>query len=97
MKKISSMPKATLAELILFIAENERFTSVKERLGSGVTVSEVRTALRELAAELSAEAATEGDGHSIDSELTDKTREIIAKLSESEGKRLLAAFGLAAK
>ena len=33
MKKITTMPKATLAELLLFLAENEGFSSVKELKG----------------------------------------------------------------
>ncbi|MFA4874956.1 MAG: hypothetical protein WC956_06075 [bacterium] len=96
MKKITSMPKATLAELILFIAENESFSSVKDHLKGGFTVSEVRAALRELAAEVTREALADGDAQDATavSELSSKTREIISALPQDDGQRLLAAFGL---
>ncbi len=98
MKKITTMPKATLAELLLFLAENEGFSSVKELKG-GFTVSEVRAALREVARELAVEAELEGDTHDAhaEPELSSRTREIISSLSRSDSEKLLSAFGLTSK
>ena len=101
MLKITAMPKDTLAELLLFLAENERFASVAEHLGEGVTVEEVRAALRELGRELARESLAEHGRESEDvrknGHLAPKTKKIISYLSDHEEKRLLSAFGLLGK
>lgn len=92
------MPKATVSELLLYLAEQERFASVSGRMGSGVTVEEVRAVLRELARELAREAAEEAG---VDREelargslLTPRVKEILSCLSDHEERRLFSAFGL---
>jgi hypothetical protein len=98
MVKVTSMPKETLAELIHYIAENEKFSSVASQLESSFTVPQVRAALRELAEELSREAAEEGccavGELRSSAELSSKTKDVISSLSPQEERRLLSAFGL---
>lgn len=98
MIKTTVMPKETLGELLLYLADNERFSSVTEHLGEGMSVEEVRAALRELARELGREASAE-HGKDIEeakktSHLSPKTKKIISYLSDHEEKRLFTAFGL---
>ena len=97
MVKVSVLPKETLAELLHFLADNERFDSVTKNLSGGMTAGEVRAALRELARELSAEAASEGSNTQAtagDMQLSPGAREVIMKLTSTEGDKLLSAFGL---
>lgn len=101
MLKINSMPKETLVELLHFLAENERFSSVSEKLEGSVSVDEVRTVLRELAREVSRIAITEQDKELADAKksvhLSAKTKKIISYLSSQEERKLLTTFGLADK
>lgn len=97
MMNITVMPKETLVELLHYLAENERFNSVSENLGGGVTVEEVRAVLRELAREVGREAAeARGDEGALkrNTHVSRKAREIISYLSPHEEKTLLSAFGL---
>lgn len=97
MIKTSVLPKETLIELLFYLADNEKFPSVAENLKGGVTVNEVKTALRELAVALSREAGEEAAGDSgakKGAHLSPRAKEIISCLSPYEGKTLLAAFGL---
>lgn len=99
--KISTMSHETLAELLLFLAENERFTSVSEKLEGGVTVEEVRAALRELARELNREAMTR-DKSTIeearrDAPISPKAKKIISCLSPGEEEKLFVTFGFTGK
>ena len=98
-KKIASMPKETAAELLYFIAENERFSSVTAQLKGGFTVPQVRALLREVAAGISNDVnddlpSVENDSAVV---LSSKTKDVIASLSPEEGQKLLSAFGLRAK
>ena len=98
MTKTNTMPKKTLAELLLFISENETFSSVEKKLGGSVSVQEVRFALRELAVEIAKEAdsACENVDAARDAtELSDATKKILSILSPHEEKTLFDAFGLA--
>lgn len=101
MIKTTVMPKETMAELLLFLAEHEKFNSVVEKLGGGMTVEEVRASLRELSRELACEAAMEKnrDVTEVKREirLTSKTKEVISCLSDREENRLFAAFGFCGK
>lgn len=97
MIKISVLPKETLIELLLYLAENEKFPSVAENLEGGVTVTEVKTALRELAVAISREAGDEAVfevSTKKGANLSPRTKEIISYLSPYEEKTLLTAFGL---
>lgn len=98
--EIHVMPKDALSELLLFLAENEEFESVKNFLVDGFTVQEVKGALRELAEGLRKEASQEaGPGYNAqkDGRLTKEAKEIISYLSPGEEKSLLTAFGLVEK
>jgi hypothetical protein len=94
--KIKTMPKQTAAELILFIAENEKFDSVKE-IKYGIEVAEVRALLREVASAINAgDAASFGDVGG-DVSFSDNTKKVLGSLSSTEGEELLAAFGFGQK
>lgn len=100
MTKITSMPKETAAELLYFIAENERFNSVETRLKGDFTVPQIRTLLREVAANISRDAAEEMGtigGASVDAQLSSKTKDVIASLTAEEERKLLTAFGIISK
>jgi len=99
MIKTTVLPKETLSELLLFIAENEDFNSISKKLRSGVSVEETRSALRELAGELAREAAIEQkslESSDAGSEVTfsPKVKGILSHLSPQEKKALFTAFGL---
>jgi hypothetical protein len=100
MTKITSMPKETAAELLYFIAENERFSSVESRLKGDFTVPQVRALLREVAADIStdvtAETTTLGKA-SLDAQLSSRAKDVIASLTAEEERKLLTAFGIISK
>ena len=100
MTNIASMPKETAAELLHFIAENERFQSVETKLSGGFTVPQVRALLREMANTLHEDAMGETRMHervSASGELSSKTKDVIASLTPEEEHKLLSAFGLVSK
>lgn len=95
--KIETMPKETLAELLLFLAEHEEFASVENLLVEELAVSQVRAALREIATALKQEAIQEeaSEYHAQkDGRLSKEVKTIISYLSPGEEKSLLQAFGL---
>ena len=98
---IKTMPKETLAELLLFLAENEEFSSLQKLLDGGFAPEEVQAAFRELAVGLRQEAIQETSQQiqdvKNDSFLTKKTKTIISSLSPIEEKTLLTVFGLIEK
>ena len=97
MLTIKTMPKDALGELVAFIAESEPLTTVREQLAGGMTVEEVRAALRELAVEIKKESVAEyarPEDLLKDRSLTKKSRDIFSCLSSYEEKKLLKAFGL---
>lgn len=98
--KIETMPKETLAELLLFLADHEEFTKVEELLNEAVTVAQAKAALREVAMGLMKEAAEEAASpyNALkDSALSKEAKTIISYLSPGEEKSLLSAFGLIEK
>lgn len=98
--RIQTMPKETLAELLLFLADQEEFAAVEERLAGSLTAAQVRAALRELAMELKKEVSLEaGDDYDPqkDGKLSSEAKTIISYLSPGEEKKLLQAFGLREK
>lgn len=98
---ITVIPKETLAELLLFLAENESFESVEKLLGAEVNVTEIRAAFREIADELKKEVAQEVGklGAEIKKELrvSRQTRQILSYLSPGEEKTLFQALGILEK
>lgn len=99
--KITVMPKQTAAELLLFLAEHEEFSSVAKLLEDGVTVEEVCSLLREVSKELLMESAIELKDKKYDlkkdAHLSKQAKDIISYLSPHEEKTLLEAFGLVDK
>ena len=95
--KITTMPKETAAELLLFLADNERFSSVTRQLGEGVKVEEVRALLRELATELGRQGSEEGElatGIGPEGWLSTQAKDVLSSLSPQDEATLLDAFGL---
>lgn len=93
---IKTMPKDTLAELLLYLSEHEDLSSV-EKLNGVITSEEVRAALRELAGELARESASERrttyDAKGC-KKLSKEAKNVISCLSPREERSLLSAFGL---
>ena len=92
--EMKSLPKETLADLLLFLAEYEEFHSVSKLIKEGITVEEVRENLRTLAATLKQEAGAEPYQAQKDNKLSDEAKSLISCLSPGEEKTLLKAFGL---
>lgn len=99
--KISVMPKHTAAELLLFLADHEEFSSVSKMLGEEITSEEVSALFREISAGLLKESSKEekddrfevkGNAH-----LSRQTKNILSYLSPNEEETLLKAFGLVEK
>lgn len=97
MLKIKTMPVETLVELLHFLAENEKFPSVSKHLMDGMSVGDVRSALRELACEITRVTKSEqcdGMENMKREHLSDRAKEVISMLSPCEEKKLFGAFGL---
>lgn len=96
---IKTMPKETAAELLLFLAENDNFDSVKEMLGGDVTIEEVRAVFREVATQLQKEVFVSDKEETPlkNMRLTKEAKEIFTFLSPLEEKSLLGAFGVIEK
>lgn len=98
MIKISTMPKDTLAELLLYISENEDFSKIEKDLHGGIKASLMRAAFRELAQGLLAEHAGESlSDHTFVKQmphLSKKAKEVVLSLSSNDGVDLLTRFGL---
>ena len=91
MIKISTMPIGTLSEILLYLSENGKFSSI-EKLCGGVKVAEVRAALRELSKEILREAVGPNDVDHIHSYVSPNTKEVISSLSVDDKNALLSAF-----
>jgi len=98
-KKIASIPKETAAELLYFIAENERFSSVTSKLKGGVTVPQVKALIREVAQGIADETSDTEEIENVQSStvLSTKSKDVISSLSADEEQKLLTAFGLISK
>lgn len=87
-----NFPNETIAELLIYLAENESFSSVK-KLGT-FDISSVKATLKNLAKKLQdEEKATPIDFKKIKG-IDQRTREILETLSPQESKQLLRAFSL---
>lgn len=97
--KLSTLPKEFVTELLVYIAEKETFTETTKALGDGVSATEIKAALREIASELQKELATEKSGYDVAGcdYLSKHSKKIIACLSPLEETNLLKAFGLIEK
>ncbi len=97
----TSLPKETVVELLYFLAENEKFSTIDDKLSGSFTTAQVRSVLRELAEGLSKEAVTESSAELQDlrasSELSSRVHDVISSLSPQEEQKLLSAFGLIPK
>ncbi|MFA4973961.1 MAG: hypothetical protein WC683_15225 [bacterium] len=101
MSEFATMSKRMQAEIVHFIAENEKLASVEAHLAGSFTVAEIRAALRDVACRLKNEAAAEGESDShevcLETEISPQTKQIISSLHQSDKEKLLAAFGLTSK
>ena len=99
--KISNMPKQFAAELLLFLAEHENFSSVEKLLGDEVAVEEVRALFREISSGLMEETLKElkenKNGVSDNVYISPQTRSILSHLSPQDEYSLLEIFGILEK
>lgn len=93
--KLRSMPNATAAALLAFLAEEEQFTVVARKLKSSIAVEEVRALLRELAQNL--HQGVSGDANDLVELLNPDTRNAVAALSAAERELLFTSLGLEAE
>lgn len=95
---LTTMPKATAAELLEFLAEKESFQTVEGLLEKEITAVEIKALLRELAGILAQEAEDHKQSRRIDVETIEhigsNTKKVLASLSPEEERVLLSAFGL---
>ncbi len=86
-----SLPKETLAELILYIAEHEEFTSLKKL--KTVTHQQFVQALKALAQDLMDSALEQGSGvDALMNGLNDNVKEVLDKLPKSDRIKLIRGF-----
>ena len=89
MTTLKTLPNDVAVELLLYLAENEKFPSVKE-LSPGVTVDETKTLLREIALSISREDLSTVNFDNT--ALASGARKVIAKLNKDEQDVLFQAF-----
>lgn len=96
--KINTMPKKFAAELLLFLAENEDFSSVSKLLGDEIAQGEIRAMLREISSGLIEESIKESKDNKFNSKenvyLSKQAKAILSYLSPLEENSLLSAFGI---
>jgi len=88
-----SIPKETLAEVLLYLAEKETFGSLKQ-FGT-ISQKQISRALVDLAKQLKKEAKdalSQEEVERMTQELKKPFQEILAKLSPTEKERLLKGF-----
>lgn len=88
-----SIPKDTLAEVLLYLADKEIFPTLKE-LGT-ITPSKFKNALKELAEKLKKEAQSETppeELENLEKSLKKPHQEILSELQPEEKDRLLRIF-----
>ena len=97
--KIQSLPKEVLAEILWYLADYEQFHGLEQTLQGGISIVDVRSALRELSVQLREDLVKDQqssgaiDSSKIDN-LSTHTRKILSGLSPREEKTLLRIFGL---
>ncbi|PIR17392.1 MAG: hypothetical protein COV46_04315 [Deltaproteobacteria bacterium CG11_big_fil_rev_8_21_14_0_20_49_13] len=97
MINIKTMPKDAAAEILRYLAEHEDLHSLEKVTGEELTSVEVKALLREIADQLTIEAAAETKGAFNvrgDKTLSKNAKNVISCLSPREEKRFLSAFGL---
>jgi len=88
-----SIPKDTLAEILIYLAENEKFSSLKD-FGT-LSPTKLKNALQDLAQRLKQEASqefSEEDIKKLEQSLKKPHQAILSKLSSEERERLLRGF-----
>ncbi|MCP5467887.1 MAG: hypothetical protein H7A32_01290 [Deltaproteobacteria bacterium] len=86
-----SLPKETLGELLLYIAEHEEFNSLKNL--KTVTHKQFIQALKDLAHDLIESSLDQGSGIDIlMSGLNDNVKEILEKLPKQDRVKLIKGF-----
>lgn len=94
--KIQSLPKELLVGILHYLADQEPLEGLAQVFGKGVALEDVRTALRELAVQLSLEVEPEqevGSTALFRDHLSVEAKELLAALSPRDERKLLKAFG----
>ncbi|MCB1214811.1 MAG: hypothetical protein KDK66_04975 [Deltaproteobacteria bacterium] len=85
-----SLPKETLAQVLIYLAENEKFSSLK---GLRLPPERVKEALKELGEEIlyGLEASNE-EVEEILEDLSPKAKQVLSELSEDDRQKLFSKF-----
>ncbi len=90
------LPKETLSELLLYLAEHEEFSSLQAL--NSFNPAQVRAALKELAFELRRESEKERDlskmAYKHLEELSPKVKQVLSTLTPREFQTLFKQFGV---
>ena len=95
--KSQSLPKETIIELLLYLAENDQFESVKHKFDGQISPDVVREVLRELADDLRGENRRGTHPLRVDSYkkyLSKNAQAVLGALSPREEQIILRDFGL---
>ncbi len=91
--KFTTLPNEIVSELLFYLAENETFPSVGKNLEPGVTASEVKSVMHELAVWVAREASeTKATSALGGLDISPNSRKILSKLDKREGESLVSAF-----
>lgn len=86
-----TLPKETLAEVLIYLAEKEKFSSIKEV--RGLSAQRVKEALKALGEEILAQSkASEREMTEALEDLSPKTKQVLEELSEEDRQKLLSKF-----
>ncbi|OGP12508.1 MAG: hypothetical protein A3I75_01145 [Deltaproteobacteria bacterium RIFCSPLOWO2_02_FULL_50_16] len=97
--KFKTFPKDVIVELLLFLAENESFESIRKGFDRGITPGEVREVLLEVAdyfrRDLGGEEEAFLERDSYEKYLSKNSLAVLEALLPQEKQMILKGFGLA--
>ena len=90
------MPKGTVGELLLYMADYENFDHTCKELNGEMTPVQIKAVLRDVGGMLVRESRSEEKKFNLSGNrsLNHQTKEMISCLSPNEERKILATFGL---